>query len=124
MIRVRLCLDEHGALKELRADGHSGAAPRGEDLVCAAASSLLRTVARLLEKRGDLSVTGEAGHEGSMRLQITGKSKSGGMPEEGPRPTEWLAGVTDTLLQGLTDLSREQPRSLELVINTEDVDGT
>jgi len=58
MIDVKLNFDSRRGTIRLRLRGHAGSAPRGEDLVCAAASALALTAgecATLLHSRGLLT---------------------------------------------------------------------
>ncbi len=55
MVRVQLLRDEDGALVGFRADGHTGFAERGEDIVCAAVSALTTVTVLGLQARLDLS---------------------------------------------------------------------
>jgi len=50
VIQVRIIRSENGMLRSCEAEGHAGFAPKGLDIVCAAVSSILRTVLALLEK--------------------------------------------------------------------------
>jgi uncharacterized protein YsxB (DUF464 family) len=108
VIRCVLRLGEDGCLRGLRASGHAGSGARGEDLVCAAATALLRTASRLLYQRAGLSVSGGAPAPGEMSLEVDGVW--------GGEPGLWLRGVTDFLITGLQDLQSEHPRRLEIVI--------
>ena len=110
MIRLSLRLQADGCLRSFSATGHAGAGPKGRNLACAAATVLLRTVARLLSAQSDLRVSGQAPAEGEMRLAL-----------EPPPPArrEWVRGVTATLVAGLTDLDREFPGRLKLDVGEE-----
>ena len=63
MIRVRVRCGPGGA--ELTAQGHAGYAPAGQDIVCAAVSSVLYTLAGLLDANGELEAFAQG--EGSTR---------------------------------------------------------
>ena len=52
MITVKYGQDSNGIWMKI--DGHAGKAPRGKDLVCAAASALTMTLDQALEDRQDL----------------------------------------------------------------------
>ena len=108
MLRVAVQLDSRGLLRGYRASGHAGFARRGRDIVCAAATSLLRTVAAELSTHDELQCHGSAG-EVELVLHV------GDVP---PSRAEWLRGVSDTLRRGLDDLQREYPRSV--VVTTVD----
>lgn len=44
----------HSTVHNLRVTGHSGSAPKGEDLICAAVTILVRTLVAMLQRRGAL----------------------------------------------------------------------
>ncbi len=100
MIEVTIRLDDSGVLSGIRATGHSGAAARGHDVVCASASVLLRTLGRVVEARRGIDVKGSADSRGEFFLEI-------GSVED----TEycWLRGVTAFVVAGLADLETEYP---------------
>ncbi len=70
MIRVRVRCGPGGA--ELTAQGHAGYAPAGQDIVCAAVSSVLYTLAGLLDANGELEAFAQG--EGSTRIAARGGS--------------------------------------------------
>ena len=90
-------------MRGFRATGHAQHARRGADIVCSAATSLLRTVAAELSSHRELACSGEA-NEGELVLQV------GAVPAA---RAEWLLGVTDTLRRGLDELQRDYPRSID-----------
>jgi hypothetical protein len=90
------------------ASGHAGAGRKGEDIVCAAVTALLRTAAKVLAGEPGLKVGGASPEPGVMSLALE-------PPPEGKR--EWVRGVTETLLRGLTDLDAEYPGRLKLEID-------
>lgn len=106
MLRVVIEVDSCGLLRGYHASGHAGFAKRGRDIVCAAATSLLRTVAGELADHEDLVCRGSAGE--AQLLFHVGEIPAG--------RAEWLRGVTDTLRRGLEDLRREYPRTIEVAV--------
>ncbi|WP_028973961.1 ribosomal-processing cysteine protease Prp [Spirochaeta cellobiosiphila] len=100
-------LSETQRLKALKASGHAGSAPVGEDIVCASATFLIRTTAQLLEAHPKIKMDGEAVREGELEFIITAFQ---------PDLSDWLKGVTDQLLFGLHSLSVEFPDHLSLVV--------
>ena len=90
------------------ASGHAQAGQRGEDIVCAGVTALLRTCAKLLSRQPDLITGGDAPEEGEMHLILHDP------PVE---RIEWIRGITDFLLSGLQDLKSEYPDYLILDIN-------
>ena len=107
MTRVTIRLDHHGCLEGFSVSGHSGTGKTGEDLVCAAVTVLFRTAARALQLQPDFGVHGDASESGKMEVQI------GTVPA---RRREWLAGLTDFLIQGIEDLREENPKAIHLLI--------
>jgi uncharacterized protein YsxB (DUF464 family) len=97
-----------GCLAGFTASGHAGAGRKGEDIVCAAVTTLLRTAAKVLAGEPGLSVDGESPEPGVMRLALA-------PPPDGKR--EWVRGVTAILLRGLNDLAEEFPGRLRLEID-------
>ena len=69
MIRVRVRCGPGGV--ELTAQGHAGYAPAGQDIVCAAVSSVLYTLAGLLDANGELEAFAQG--EGSTRIAARGE---------------------------------------------------
>jgi uncharacterized protein YsxB (DUF464 family) len=108
MIRVAVRLDANDVVTRLQASGHAGGT-RGNDIVCAAASTLLRTFARTLENHSRVAITGGAKQRGEMSVRI------GSYDAE---DRSWLAGITGFLIQGLTDLSSDFPDRCEIVIES------
>ena len=97
-------MSRDGLLLRFDADGHAGSDPRGQNIACAAVTTLLRTAGRLCAER---SLVREGGGEkpGELRLVVAP------VPE---RDRPWLRGVTDFLLRGMKDLQDEFPREIHL----------
>ncbi len=100
MIDVTLWLDKSGCLSGIDASGHSGSAEAGKDIICAAASTLLRTVAGTLEMEPSISIEGSAEEKGELHLRIS-------LLEECKK--DWLRGVSAFTVVGLKDLASEYP---------------
>lgn len=100
MIDVTLLMDTSGCLIGIDASGHSGSAEAGKDIVCAAASSLLRTVSRTLEMEPSVRIEGIPEEEGKLHLRIS--------LMKGCR-RDWLCGVSAFTVVGLKDLASEYP---------------
>jgi uncharacterized protein YsxB (DUF464 family) len=97
-----------GFLAGFTASGHAGAGRKGEDIVCAAVTTLLRTAGKVLAGEPGLTVDGRSPKPGVMHLALEPP------PEE---KKDWVRGVTATLLRGLTDLAEEYPGRLKLKID-------
>lgn len=115
MIRVTIETDGGGVLRKVSADGHSLAFEIGQNIVCAAATMLLRTAARLLGSTEGIEVSGGAPERGRLDFEISvlDESKRG-----------YTKTVGDFLVQGMSDLEREFPGECALVRNTGDRHGT
>ena len=89
MIRARF--DRRG----VTLSGHAGYAPRGQDIVCAAVSSLFYVQARLWEQRGVLQEV--RAEEGFARL--TAREGSGAQPEVLALGLQWLSAAYPDCVQ-------------------------
>ena len=100
MIDVTLWLDKNGCLYGIDASGHSGSAGAGEDIICAAAFTLLRTVSRTLEMEPSIKLEGNVEEKGELHLRLILSDKS---------ENDWLRGVSSFTVTGLKDLESEYP---------------
>ena len=101
---------------EVKAKGHAGAGKYGSDIVCAAVSVLMQTLANEVEEaaRAGLVVLGAVAHgEGWMRVEVTPTNESCDMVEA------WVELVQD----GLDALAESYPENVELVVNMVFADG-
>jgi uncharacterized protein YsxB (DUF464 family) len=107
MMSVVVRLSPAGCIEELRASGHAGEGRRGGNVVCAAATALLRTAADVLSARTGVRCEGEAPAEGELRFSV----------KEVPTDSlEWARGVTDFLLQGCGRIGSEAPEAVSVQI--------
>ena len=101
---------------EVKAKGHAGAGKYGQDIVCAAVSCLMQTLANEVEEaaRAGLVALGAVAHgEGWMRVEVTPTHESYDMVEA------WVELVQD----GLDALAESYPENVELVVNMVFADG-
>ena len=101
---------------EVKAKGHAGAGKYGQDIVCAAVSCLMQTIANEVEEaaRAGLVALGAVAHgEGWMRVEVTPTNESCDMVEA------WVELVQD----GLDALAESYPENVELVVNMVFADG-
>ncbi len=106
MIAVSLTLDAGGSFRSVEASGHANAGARGEDIVCSAVTTLLRTTLAALS--GEIpGIEAESAGRGSLsfRAPVAG---------EGASPLLEYAGLF--LREGLSAVAREYPESLDLRI--------
>jgi uncharacterized protein YsxB (DUF464 family) len=61
---------DDGAFAACSATGHAGFAAAGQDILCAAVSTLLRTVAMALGETPGVAVTAEAPQKGDFALRV------------------------------------------------------
>ena len=101
---------------EVKAKGHAGAGKYGQDIVCAAVSCLMQTLANEVEEaaRAGLVALGAVAHgEGWMRVEVTPTHESCDMVEA------WVELVQD----GLDALAESYPENVELMVNMVFADG-
>lgn len=101
---------------EVKAKGHAGAGKYCQDIVCAAVSCLMQTLANEVEEaaRAGLVALGAVAHgEGWMRVEVTPTHESYDMVEA------WVELVQD----GLDALAESYPENVELVVNMVFADG-
>ena len=110
MIKIAVELNTAGLLSGIQATGHSEAAAKGQDIVCASVSVLLRTLARTLESKDGVLVKGSADMRGEISLDIKVDSDA---------LSDWLRGVTSYSLTGLKDLEAEYPQNCSVSIHKE-----
>lgn len=100
MIEIVLIRDQAGAVNEVLVRGHSGYAPRGQDVVCAGVSALVQTAAESLRRVARVSPLGQVGEE-QARIALPG-----GLA---PAQRERAAIVLDSLVVGLGGVARGYP---------------
>ena len=101
---------------EVKAKGHAGAGKYGQDIVCAAVSVLMQTLANEVEEaaRAGTVVLGAVAHgDGWMKVEVTPTRESCNMVEA------WVELVQD----GLDALAESYPENVELVVNVRFADG-
>jgi uncharacterized protein YsxB (DUF464 family) len=101
---------------EVKAKGHAGAGKYGQDIVCAAVSVLMQTLANEVEEaaRAGTVVLGAVAHgDGWMKVEVTPTRESCNMVEA------WVKLVQD----GLDALAESYPENVELVVNVRFADG-
>ena len=110
MLQILLAVSRDGLLRGFQAAGHAGS-DAGRNIACAAATILLRTAGRECTARGIVAGGGK-GKPGEMAMEL-----SAGLRQH----DEWLRGVTDFLLRGMSDLAREYPDQIALRVETTEV---
>ena len=110
MIQVRIIRSENGMLRSCEAEGHAGFAPKGLDIVCAAVSSILRTVLALLEKIPTVRLLVNTPEPGKLFFCVQDNDKA---------DNALLIHCGDFLQQGLGLLQDEYPEHVSLKEKTE-----
>ena len=101
---------------EVKAKGHAGAGKYGKDIVCAAVSVLMQTLANEVEeaaRAGTVALGAVAHGDGWMKVEVTPTRESCNMVEA------WVELVQD----GLDALAESYPENVELVVNMMFADG-
>ena len=101
---------------EVKAKGHAGAGKYGQDIVCAAVSVLMQTLANEVEeaaRAGTVALGAVAHGDGWMKVEVTPTRESCNMVEA------WVELVKD----GLDALAESYPENVELVVNMMFADG-
>jgi uncharacterized protein YsxB (DUF464 family) len=104
MIVVEVTLDTAGLLQSCKAQGHAGQGPTGGDIVCAAVSVLMRTAARTLDGRSDISIRWSAVKRGDFLLEVEYRAEG----------AAFLAGAGAFLVAGLVSVAEEFPQNCKV----------
>lgn len=110
MIQVRIIRLQNGILRSCQASGHAGYASEGEDIVCAAVSSILRTVLSLLDSNKNVKLEVNTPERGKLAFSVREYSKTDSV---------LLTHCGDFLVAGLSLLQKEYPNNVELREQTE-----
>ncbi len=107
VLKVSASIGDKGFLRELKASGHAGTETAGENIVCAAATVLIRTAVRLLDSDSSVKVFCTAEKRGKIIFVLET------VPDD---KKEWVKGVTDCLVLGLKELADEFPDRIKFKI--------
>ena len=102
MVQVHLTRGGDGALRSCRGKGHAGYAPSGSDIVCAAATVLLRTVLQVVAEDYGASVVVNAPEPGTLEFLV----------QDGIDDTSRLVYAADFLRAGFVSLQGEFPEHI------------
>lgn len=111
MTAVRVVLGPGGEILAVEASGHAGAGKRGEDIVCAAVTVLLRTTLSVLASKNGadpgsvLLIDAETAGRGTLSFRVAAHA-------EADLPLLRYAGAF--LLEGIGSLERENPGAVSL----------
>jgi uncharacterized protein YsxB (DUF464 family) len=111
VISIEVSLDRGGMLRSCRVTGHANAGRKGEDIVCAAVSTLVRTACRCLSGREGIVISGGVPLEGRGQFFIeTGYTEPG---------RDFLDAVGCFLIEGFRGVAGDYPECCRLNIETE-----
>jgi uncharacterized protein YsxB (DUF464 family) len=105
LIRVLLHLDAKDCLSYIEVNGHAGYGKKGEDIVCAAATALVRTAAHVVSGQKQLMSATKAPDTGIIQLRLDS------YPDQ---MREWVKGISDFLLTGFSDLKSDYPQNIDI----------
>jgi len=110
VITAVLCRNSDGALASCEVTGHSGLAPRGADIVCAAVSTVVRTTIAVLQAADSAQlVTCVSSGHGQLAFRATEMSSAF---------AERMVFAADYLQKGLEIIAAEYPEYLKLRVKT------
>jgi len=110
VITAVLCRRSDGALASCEVAGHSGLAPRGADIVCAAVSTVVRTTVAVLQASDSAQlVTCDSSGHGQLAFRATEMSSAF---------AERMVFAADYLQKGLEIIAAEYPEYLKLRVKT------
>ncbi|MBR6027964.1 MAG: ribosomal-processing cysteine protease Prp [Clostridia bacterium] len=108
MIRAVMLRDAAGHFTGCRVTGHSGYAPQGSDIVCAAVSALCATCVNSLEAVCGVRPELRENRDGLLDFRLPG-----GLSDQQAHDAQVLMKA---LRQGLKDVSEAEPAHMELAI--------
>ncbi|MCR5606215.1 MAG: ribosomal-processing cysteine protease Prp [Treponema sp.] len=108
MTDVLLVCTKSGAFFSLKAEGHSGFASSGYDIVCSAITFLLRTTMQVLDETEGIRFYADTSLRGNLAFRV---EVQGDISEKLESRLECIA---DILRKGLTSLSKEYPKYIKL----------
>ena len=107
MITAVAVVDARLCLVDLDVNGHADFADSGRDIVCSAVSVLIRTAGRILLSQLGNDCEVKSDEKGSFKLIVL-KIPDG--------KQDWMIGITEFLLNGLSDLKKDYPAFVKLEI--------
>ena len=78
--------------------------------MCAAVTSLVRTVSKVVAGAEGVEVEGDAAEEGALSFRIKN------LPALSAGRRDWLRGASEVLLRGIADLAEDNPDEVHLTL--------
>ncbi len=110
MTDVLLVCNKFGMFKSVKAKGHASYSSKGNDIVCAAITILLRTAIDVLEKTEGISLSIDSSSRGNLAFCVE-DAKENTLNEV---LKSRLICVGDFLRQGIKSLAQEFPKNVQL----------
>ena len=107
MIKIKIRINSKGFLEYFKAEGHALLNRNDKDIVCAAVTSILRTLINLLNDESGVTISGKADKPGKLSMIIIKYDNA---------KVERLIAVSDFVIKGLTDISKEYPDNVKIDI--------
>ncbi|MCW2277122.1 ribosomal-processing cysteine protease Prp [Heliophilum fasciatum] len=105
MVKVEIFHDDQGRILAFNATGHAGAAPAGQDIVCAGVSAITFTAVNGLEHfLGADAIEVEAGKPGNLALRLRDSLS--------PEAAGTAQIILETMMIGLEHTQQNYPRYL------------
>lgn len=111
MIQIVITCSKDGCLRSCTAEGHAGYAGKGADIVCAAATAVMRTVLAVLEQSFESVSTDNRAERGKLHFAVP---QSVSFSEE---QAYLLKYSSRFLFKGLSDLEKEYPQYISVKKN-------
>lgn len=115
MIRAEIRVGNDGLLLSVDVTGHADFGVKGNDIVCASVTTMVRSAARLLEITDGFVCEGDTPQPGVLSFSVV-KSE--------PGSEEYLRAVGDILILGLSDIASEYPKRCSVRVIQGVRDGT
>ena len=108
MTTVTLSYGKNGALKKCQANGHAHFSKKGNDIVCAAVTVLIRTAMQVLSHNENVLMIADASTRGNLSFTVEAKS------EDSVTETQLIC-IGDFLRTGILALTKEFPENVILM---------
>lgn len=107
MTVVTLSYGKNGVIKKCQANGHAGFSKKGNDIVCAAVTILIRTAMQVLSHNENVLLITEPSARGFLSFTVEAKTES-------PETETQLKCIGDFLRTGIKALTKEFPENVIL----------
>lgn len=102
MIHIEIKRNLDGKISSYRVQGHSGTAPKGEDIVCAGISALAQTALFGLGKHLHQDMDFLVDPSGDLRMELRGE------------PDDLTEAILETMRLGFAEIAKANPNAVRL----------